>query len=200
MELQPLSLDNFGDYERLTACGDDGKVCYCSFWHLKVGSMADYDAMKARDPLALREIVRSKVIAGFHVGALAYDGTRLIAWISVGLLPETYWCWKRVAAVGQERAQRTAGITCLTLASDARGEGRQVEVARALRRYGHERGWSTIEAYPFEDAAIAKTPSLAWAGFARPYAAAGFARIEDHWLSREGFERSIYAADTIESP
>src|SRR5687767_1441587 len=82
--LQRLSTENFEDYERLTGRGDDGRSCYCSFWHLKVTSMAEYDERKARQPLALREIVRSRMNAGFHVGCLAYEGSELVAWISVG--------------------------------------------------------------------------------------------------------------------
>ncbi|MFO0569680.1 MAG: hypothetical protein U0263_28785 [Polyangiaceae bacterium] len=191
LRLAPLDLDNFEDYVRLTACGDDGKPCYCSFWHLKVGSIADYDALKAKDPLALREVVRGRVQAGFHVGALAYEGDDLVAWISVALLPEVYWCWRRVAALGVERAGVTAGITCVTLDASARGRGLQEELARALADYGGLRGWKAVEAYPFDDQAIATNPKLAWPGYEAPYRAAGFARVEAHWLSQPGFERWI---------
>lgn len=182
MRLEALTLANFGDYEALTAHGDDGKVCYCSFWHLNCG-MERYDAMKRDDPGQLREIVRQRVASGFHVGALAYeDGP--VAWVSVGPLPQFYWAWKRVAALGVE-AGTTAGILCLTLAPALRGQGRQRDVAQALIAYGRAQGWTAIEAYPFDDEAVARQPErLAWPGFEGPFREAGYERIGAHWLAR----------------
>jgi hypothetical protein len=205
LQIRPLTLANFADFATLTACGDDGAVCYCSFWHVKVASFAEYTAMK-EDPTQLRDMMRARVQAGFHVGALAYDVASdaretLVAWISVAPLPEQYWCWKRAAALGVERAATTAGITCLTLAAGARGQGMQRHVAVALREYGRARGWTAIEAYPFDDAAIAaSTKPLAWPGFARPYVEAGYARTEAHWLSKPGSERWIHRAELSASP
>ena len=196
MRIEPLTLANFGDYESLTACGDDGKTCYCSYWHVRVGSFADYDAMKAEGPEKLRRIMRGKVEAGFHVGALAYQGDALVAWISVGPLPEVYWCWRRVAALGAEEASKTAGITCVTLAPSARGRGAQAPLASALVGYGRARGWAAIEAYPFDESLVRKDPKLAWPGFEKPYLQAGFTKREPHWLSRPGAERWIYRATT----
>lgn len=195
LRLEPLSTANFHDFEALTACGDDGNVCYCSFWHIKVASMAEYAAMKEKEPLALRELIRSKVKGGFHVGALAYDDSGLAAWISVAPVAETYWCWKRVAALGAPLASTTAGITCLTLAPNARGKGLQREVAKALLPYGRALGWGAIEAYPFDDAVLAVAGnSLAWPGFEKPYVDAGFRRVSEHWLSAVGRERWICSA------
>lgn len=196
MRLERLNPDNFHDFEALTACGDDGKICFCSFWHVKVGSMADYDAMKADGPDKLRAIMHALVSAGFHVGVLAYDGTDRVAWVSVAPLPEVYWCRTRVAAVGIEAAERTAGITCVTIAPARRGQGVQRDLALALRAYGAGQGWRSIEAYPFDDALTRSDPKLAWPGYEAPFREAGFSRIEPHWLSRAGAERWICRADT----
>jgi GNAT superfamily N-acetyltransferase len=196
VRIEPLTLDNFGDYEALTGRGDDGKTCYCSFWHQKVTSMEAYDAAKRENPLALREIVRSRVVSGFHVGALAYDdGGGLLAWISIGPLPEVYWAWRRVAALG-DSAAKVAAITCLALAPGARARGVQTALAQALRPYAKQRGWAAIEAYPFEEAAARTNPALAWPGYEGAYRAAGYARLSDHWLSKPPqFARAIYRVD-----
>ena len=191
LRLAPLTLANFADFETLTACGDDGRICYCSFWHMKMDSVAQYDALKKEDALALREIVHTKVRSGFQVGVLAYDDDQLAAWISVALLPETYWCWKRVASLGQEAAATTAGITCFTIAPSARGKGLQRPLAEALRDYGRAQRWTAIEAYPFDDAAVAIAPGLAWPGYERPFVEAGYSRVAPHWLSKAGAERWI---------
>ena len=190
LRIERLASDNFEDYEVLTACGDDGTPCYCAFWHLKVAGMADYDAIKARDPLILREIVRSRVTAGFHVGALAYDAEALVAWISIAPMPEVYWCWPRVAAVGAA-AENIAAITCLTLASSCRGQGRQPEVASALREHGRAMGWEAIEAYPFDESLTRTRSDLLWPGVEPAYRAAGYERIGSHWLSRPDLPRSV---------
>lgn len=196
MRIERLTTANFRDFEALTACGDDGKTCFCSFWHVKVGSMADYDAMKADGPDALRRIMYARVSAGFHVGALAYEGDERVAWISVGPLPEVYWCRARVAALGIDAAETTAGITCVTIAPAKRGRGVQRDLALALLAYGGDQGWRTVEAYPFDDALTRTEPKLAWAGYEGPYREAGYARVEPHWLSKPGAERWICRAST----
>jgi GNAT superfamily N-acetyltransferase len=196
MRIEPLTLANFPAYEALTGRGDDGKTCYCSFWHQKVTSMEAYDAAKRENPLALREIVRQRVVSGFHVGALAHDDAGdPVAWVSVSPLPEVYWAWRRVAALG-DAAATVAAITCLTLAPAARGHGLQTTVARELVSYAKHRGWAAIEAYPFDEAAARGNPALAWPGYEGAYRAAGYARQGEHWLSKPPqFAREIYRVD-----
>src|SRR4051812_37311810 len=107
-----LTEKNFADFESLTKC-ESGGGCYCSFWHQKWSSMADWEKAKKETPELNRQIVFEKMRSGFHVGILAYQDQDLLAWISVGPLTDFNWTWKRSVQVG-EAAKSIAGITCFT--------------------------------------------------------------------------------------
>lgn len=191
IELKTLSLDNFSDYEKLTSC-ESGGGCYCSFWHQKWASMADWEKCKKETPEINRSIVFEKVRSKFHVGVLAYDGENLVAWVSVGPLIDFYWTWRR-AGVLQGDAKETAGIVCFTVAPEYRNRGVQKIVLEALKDYGRQQKWKAIEAYPFDKSAIEKHKSdVVWPGMEKGYVEAGFTRVGPHWLSSNEAERSIY--------
>lgn len=191
IRIEKLSQANFKDYESLTSCQKDGG-CYCAFWHQKWNSLKEWEDRQASEPLRNRDTVLNKVDSGFHVGVLAYQGDELLAWISVGPLPEYYWTWKRVAALGEE-ARLIAGITCITIAEKYRGQALQPELLRALNSYGKTQGWAAIEGYPFDESAYLKHgKTLAWPGNPKGFAKAGYERIEAHWMNNAGYERSIF--------
>lgn len=192
IRIEQLADHNVNDYEKLAKFGDDGKLCYCSFWHQKFASVAEYDQLKKTDPDRLKACVIERMKAQFHVGVVAYADNVPCAWVSVGPLTDFYWAWRRVAQVG-ESAKHIAGIMCFTLAPEFRGQKMQPKVLEALKAYGASKGWSAIEAYPFSDAAIAKHGvALMWPGVTKGYERAGFKRSENHWLSSPEAERSIY--------
>lgn len=192
--LQRLTLENFSDFESLTKC-ESGGGCYCSFWHQKWAAMADWEKAKKETPELNRNIVYEKVRSGFHVGVLAYENEHLLAWISVGPLPDFYWTWKRTATLGAE-STTIAGIVCITIAPSARKRGVQQSLLRELRTYGRSQGWKAIEGYPFDKSAIEKYKSdVIWPGTEKAFIASGFQRIDTHWLSNADAERSIYRID-----
>lgn len=194
IEIQALSERNFDDYVALTGCGRDGG-CFCSFWHQRWASSDDWKARQRDAPDLNRECVRERLRSGFHVGVLAYRDGALLGWVAVAPLPEVYWCWRRVAQLGLD-AERVAGILCMTLSPDARGEGMQSQVLSALADYGRSRTWKTLEGYPFDPSAIQlHGDELAWPGYTEGFRAAGFERSDSHWLSRSGHERSVYRLD-----
>lgn len=194
LRIEKLSEENFADYEALTSHESEGG-CYCSFWHQKWSSMADWETCKKETPERNRQIVLEKVRAGFHVGVLAYQGDELLAWLSVGPLTDFYWTWKRIGQVGDE-AKSVAGIVCFTVAPKFRGQGMQSKILEALKEYGRSQGWAAIEAYPFDASAIEKyTDQVIWPGLPKGFTDAGFSRIKEHWLSNPEAERSIYRVE-----
>jgi hypothetical protein len=133
--------------------------------------------------------------AQFHVGVIAYIDDQPAAWISVGPLIDFYWAWKRVAHIG-EIAKTTAGIMCFTMAPEFRGKKLQKPVLGALQSYGKEKAWTSIEAYPFSNEAIAKHgEALMWPGFTGGYEKAGFVKTKDHWLTSPDAQRFIYTLE-----
>lgn len=194
IRIEKLSEKNFADYEALT-CNQSEGGCYCSFWHQKWTSMEDWATCQKETPERNRQIVFEKMRSGFHVGVLAYQGEKLLAWLSVGPLTDFYWTWKRIAQVGED-ARSIAGITCFTIAPEFRGQGMQAKILEALKDYGHTQGWTAIEGYPFDASAIERhTDQVIWPGLPKGFADAGFQRIEAHWLSNPEAERSIYRAE-----
>lgn len=191
IEIQQLSDKNFHDYEFVTTLDKD-KPCYCSWWHIKPTSMQAYDEEKKNNPEKFRECVRTKLNTGFHVGVIAYENKKAIAWIAVGPVVEFYWAWKRVAALG-EKAGNTAAIMCFNTFPDFRGKNRTADVLQALGEYGKAKGWTGIEGYPFDDSALEKHgDAILWPGLTREFMDAGYVRAGAHWLSSEQAERSIF--------
>jgi GNAT superfamily N-acetyltransferase len=195
IRIEQFSDKNIADYERLTKLGDDGKLCYCSFWHAKWSSMAEYDQVKKDQPERLKACVIDRMRSQFHVGVIAYLGDKPCAWISVGPVTDFYWAWKRVAHIG-EIAKTTAGIMCFTIAPEFRGQKMQSRILGELKNYGAAKGWTSIEAYPFSNEAIAKHgAALKWPGMTSGYEQAGFTKRQDHWLSSADAQRYIYAME-----
>ncbi len=191
LELRQLTETNFSDYESITQ-KESGGGCYCSFWHQKWNSRADWDLQCKQAPEKNRAIVLEKVRAGFHVGAVVYEDGKPIGWISVGPAPDFYWTWRRVAALG-DGANKIASIVCVTASPDYRGKGFQARTLSKLVGYGKKIGWNVIEGYPFDQSAIEKHGDVVfWPGFTKSYETAGFQRTGPHWLSSPEAERSIY--------
>lgn len=194
IRIERLSETNFADYESLT-CRQAHGGCYCSFWHQKWQSMADWERCQKETPERNRQMVFEKMRSGFHVGVLAYKGNDLLAWLSVGPLVDFYWTWKRVIQVGED-SKSIAGITCFTIVSAFRGKGLQTKILEALKIYGKEQGWTAIEGYPFDESALEKhKQDVIWPGLAKGFSRAGFVRTGPHWLSSSDTERSIYRAE-----
>lgn len=194
IRIERLSEKNFGDFESLTACAPH-TGCYCSFWHQKWKSVADWEKCRKETPDLGRQIIFEKMRSGFHVGVLAYQGTTLAAWVSIGPLVDFHWTWKRVVQVG-EKAAKVAGITCFTIAPKFRGQGLQSEILEALKVYGVEQGWEAIEGYPFDASAVKKhQQDVLWCGLTNGFSKAGFVRVASHWLSTPDAERSIYRVE-----
>ena len=194
IEIKPLSEANFQDYEYVTTLDKD-KPCYCSWWHINPSSMEEYDEEKKKNPKKFRDCVESKVKNGFHVGVIAYENEKPVAWISVGPIPEFYWAWKRIITLGEE-AKTTAGIMCFNTFPEFRGKGRTAEVLNSLAEYGKTIGWKQIEGYPFDKSALElHGDAVLWPGLTEEFIEAGYTRIDAHWLNSEKAERSIFAIE-----
>ena len=95
-----------------------------------------------------------------------------------------------------EVAKTTAGVMCFTVAPEFRGQGLQSQILTELKQYGKSKGWTSIEAYPFSNDAIAKHgAALKWPGMTAGYENAGFKLLQDHWLSSSDAQRFIYQAE-----
>jgi GNAT superfamily N-acetyltransferase len=192
VELRRLTETNFEDYCRLTKDeGDEGIWgCYCAFFHVPP---AVWEEQCRMDPLLNREAVSEAVLAGRHVGVLAYEEGHPAAWVSVGPLNDFLWARPRVQALGAD-APATAGILCFVVRPERRRSGMQGHLLVALADYATRQDWASLEGYPFDPAACHAHPheKLGYPGFVKPFEEHGFRRMGPHWNSRLGFERWIY--------
>lgn len=195
LRLEPLTQANFRAFERfdpLLLC-DDGGACYCAFAHRRWRDAAEWERQKKEAPLANRDIVLAKVKEGSHVGILVFREADVAGWVAVGPVTEFVWTAPRAAAADGS-GEAVAGIVCVAIARPLRGQGLLGRILARLPDYGRERGWAVIEAYPFDETALAAHPdALGWPGYVGAFRKAGFTRQGPHWNLAPGYERSIYA-------
>ncbi len=112
----------------------------------------------------------------------------------MGPVTDFYWSWRRVGKL-EEASAKTAGIMCITIAPECRGQHLQTELLEALKEYGRAQGWDSIEGYPFDASAREKHGNgVLWPGLTKAFEAAGYQRMEPHWLNNPEAERSIFVA------
>jgi hypothetical protein len=154
--------------------------------------MEEWDKRKAEEPGKNKACMLEKVRSRFHLGVLVYRGSEIVAWVSVGPMPEFYWAWKRVGQTG-DAAKTVAVIPCITRKTEFRDQVSEASILTALRSYGKQQGWSAIEGYPFDRETIDRLgDAVTWPGFPEDFAEAGFKRVGDHWLNSKEYARSIY--------
>lgn len=195
IRFERLTEDNFETFSNFINCEDGG--CYCSFWHQKFASMEEWDKRKAKEPEKNKSCMLEKIRSRFHLGVLAFQGETLVAWLSVGPVIDFYWAWKRVGQLG-DSAKTIAAIPCITRKTELRGQVTEASLLKALKSYGKEQGWTSIEGYPFDRETITRLgDAVTWPGFPEDFAEAGFKRIGDHWLNSPEYARSIYRIELV---
>lgn len=193
LRLEKLSESNFDAFASLINCEDAG--CYCSFWHQKWSSLEEWDKRKAEEPAKNKACMLEKVRSRFHLGVLVYRGNDLVAWVSVGPMPEFYWAWIRVSQVG-DIAKSVAIIPCITRKTEFRKQVSEASILKALLEYGKQQDWASIEGYPFDRETIDRLgDAVTWPGYPEDFVEAGFKRVGEHWLNSKEYARSIYRAE-----
>ena len=191
MDIKKLNTDNFADFERLVS-RECQEGCYCSFWHQKWDSAADWEKRKTKTPDYNRNLVLKRIRSCFHVGVLVYEAGRLLAWIAAGPGADFYWTFPRVVQLGDE-AKTTACILCVIVENKSRRPGLHAELLQALKAYGKIAGWTPLEGYPFDLSAIRKHGvDFLRPGLTPAFEKAGFKCTGPHWLSDPQAERSIF--------
>jgi hypothetical protein len=157
--------------------------------------MDEWDRRKAEAPELNRSCMLDKIRSRFHLGVLAFRGQQLVAWISVGLVHEFYWAWRRVSQLG-DSAKLIACIPCITRKTEVRDSLPESDLLKALIDYGKQMGWKSLEGYPCDRSAIDQHgQAVTWAGFPEDFEHAGFRRVGEHWLASKELPRSIYRID-----
>ena len=170
LTFQPLTLDRWGDLEKLFgargACGG----CWCMSWRLH---RAHYEKQKgARNKAAFKRIVAN----GPPPGVLAYAGAQPVGWCA--LAPrEVHARLENSRLLARVDDQAVWSVTCFFVAKPCRRSGVSVELLKAGVDLAMKLGARMVEGYPVEPKKNPMPDVFAWTGIASAFRKAGFQEV-----------------------
>jgi len=167
VKFEPLTRENWDDFETLFgergACGG----CWCMWWRLK---RFEFEKNKGkRNKEAMSNIVNSGEIPGI----LAYSDNKPIAWCSVAPR-EKYHSLERSRVLKRIDDKPVWSVVCFFIDKRYRNKGVSVKLLLACIKYVKEKGGRVLEGYPVEPKKERIPEVFAWTGFANAFKAAGF--------------------------
>ena len=174
LEFAPLTVERWGDLERLFgergACGG----CWCMWWRLR---RSEYDRQKGEGN---RRSLRALVVAGEPVGLLAYLAGEPVGWCAVA--PRRAYpalARSRILAPveGEDGDEAVWSVTCLFVARPYRRRGLTAHLLEAAVVHARDRGARVVEGYPIEPRQPAMPPVFAATGIASAFRRAGFTEV-----------------------
>ena len=178
LEVAPLTVERWGDLERLFgergACGG----CWCMWWRLR---RSEYDRQKGEGN---RRSLWALVEAGEPVGILAYLAREPVGWCAVAPR-RAYSALARsriLAPVEDEDGgdgddETVWSVTCLFVARPYRRRGLTAPLLEAAVAHARDRGARVVEGYPVEPRQPTMPPVFAATGIASAFRRAGFTEV-----------------------
>ena len=109
-------------------------------------------------------------------GLLAYDGDRVVGWVSLGPRP-TYERLEASRVLAPVDDRPTWSIVCFVVAKAARGHGVARAMLDAAVRHVKANGAALLEAYPVDTAGDRVPAANAFRGTLRMFESAGFTEV-----------------------
>jgi GNAT superfamily N-acetyltransferase len=170
--LQPLSRENWGEFERLFgsrgACGN----CWCMYPRLK---QREFDEGKQNQ--GNRKAMKKLVWQGRPTGVIGFLGGEPIAWCAFAPREdfpriENSRVHKRIDD------QPVWSLPCFFIARKFRRQGVSVKMLEALIAYAGREKIKVIEAYPVIPTKERIPDAFAWIGLYKSFARAGFVIVD----------------------
>lgn len=167
-EFHPLTIERWGDFERLFGPRGACAGCWCMFWKQ---TRKDFEAMRGdTNRLAQKAIVES----GQTPGLLAYVDGVPAGWIAVEPRSE-YSGLARSHILAPLDETPVWSVPCFFVEKKYRGRGLTVALLKAAVDYVKSKGGKVLEGYPVEPRAGGKMPPVfVYTGLASAYTQAGF--------------------------
>jgi ribosomal protein S18 acetylase RimI-like enzyme len=184
LDIQPLTPERFGDLAALFEEGGDPKWCWCTYFRVRGRDWSNSTAESNRAELESR--------AGDDppAGLLAYDGDRVVGWVSLG--PRTTYERLEASRVLAPVDERPAwSIVCFVVSRSARGRGVARAMLDAAIRHAKAHGATLLEAYPVDTAGERVPAANAYRGTLRMFEAAGFTEVARRRANASSPERPI---------
>lgn len=170
LEYHPLTLERWGDFERLFgpkgACGG----CWCMYERIP---RAEFARQKGQGN---KETMRAIVAAGEVPGLLAYAAGEPVGWCAVEPR-EVYGALERSRILKPVDDQPVWSVMCFFIAKGHRRQGVTVGLLRAAVDHARAHGARIVEGYPVEPKTASVPDAFAWHGTAAAFRRAGFAEV-----------------------
>jgi GNAT superfamily N-acetyltransferase len=176
LDIQPLTPARIDDLAVLFGQGGDPKWCWCSYFRVRGRDWTNATAEQNR--AVLETAAREGSTEGRAPGLLAYDGTQVVGWVSVG--PRADYerlAFSKVLAPIDDTP--VWSIVCFVVGRRSRGQGVAATLLAAAIEYARAHGATVLEAYPVEVPDGARIPSAnVYHGTLSMFERAGFEVVE----------------------
>ena len=143
LDVQPLTLERWDDFEDLFGRNGACAGCWCMFWRQ---SRREFDRNHGEPN---RQAIHALVENGAVPGLLAYQAGLPVGWVSVDRR-EAYTTLERSRILARVDDQPVWAITCFFIRRANRGQGVMKALIGAAVAYAAAQGAHMVEAYPTE--------------------------------------------------
>jgi GNAT superfamily N-acetyltransferase len=166
---EPLTLENWKDFEILFgakgACGG----CWCMTWRLK---RADYEKQKGEGNKKTMKALITKTSPGI----IAFADNVPVGWCAVAPR-EVYVRLQNSRVLKPADDLPVWSVSCFFIDKEFRRKGLSTKLLKAAVDFAFAKGATIVEGYPVE-AGTEKMPDVfAWTGFAATFTKAGFKEV-----------------------
>jgi ribosomal protein S18 acetylase RimI-like enzyme len=147
LTILPLTPDRLPDLAGLFAQRGDPRWCWCAYFRVRGSFFSNATAASHR--AVLEAATEEGAVAGRAPGLVAYVGSDLVGWVSVG--PRTDYeplTYSKVLAPVDDTP--VWSIVCFVVGRQSRGKGIASALLDAAIRYARDHGATTLEAYPVD--------------------------------------------------
>lgn len=169
--IKPLTPSRMDDFAHVLKSSASGTGCWDLFPRLTGAEQRERGLDGGKRRAALAALAKRRRAPGL----IAYRGREAVGWVSVGPRLD-YHRVDRSRATPPVDAEAVWVIPCITIRTEARGQGVATALIRAAVAYAAERGAPAVEAYPRADG---KRVHDEWAfyGTEALFKKAGFKRV-----------------------
>lgn len=140
---QPLTPENWQDFENLFGPKGACAGCWCMWWRLK---RSEFDKQKGEDnKKAMKEIINSGKVPGI----LAYHKDQPIAWCSIAPR-EDFFLLNRSRILRPIDDDPVWSVVCLFVARPNRRKGLTQLLLKCAVNYARDNGAKIVEGYPID--------------------------------------------------
>jgi GNAT superfamily N-acetyltransferase len=163
LSFQPVTRDNWPDFEALFGGPGGPKFCWCMVWR------ATNEEGRGTSGAVRHGQMQRRVQEGVPVGLLAYADGKPAAWVSIA--PKQ--SYRRLGGSEPEPGEIIWSLACMFAKRTLRGQGIAHALIAAAIVEARRNGASALEAYPVAPDA----PSYRFMGFVPAFESAGFSFV-----------------------